>query len=410
MYLYRLLVILFSPLIIAHALFKAVRFQSMRYFKQRLGFAYSQIPKHCYWLHCASVGEAVTAMPLIDELHSRNPGSAFLVTTNTPTGALIIKRQSASRSYLHHAFLPIDWRSAVGRFLRATQPERLIIIETELWPNLVDVCKRRGLNICIANGRLTSRTTIRNRWIRSVYAYTLARIDNIYARNENDASAFIELGADQNRVSIAGNLKFAPPALEITTQNITDREYILLASSHQDEELQIAKHWLAQDRNEILVIALRHPERSDTVLKQLQSLTPEIARRSRDEAVTGNTKIYMLDTVGELMGWFAQAKVIIMGGSFVPVGGHNILEAAHFDKGVMFGPHMDNFADESSYLLKQNAAVQCDSYDALRQQLLDLLEDHNKLTALNHNATNAMQPYAKVVKTYADLLIKRLKA
>ncbi|MGB5397612.1 MAG: glycosyltransferase N-terminal domain-containing protein [Gammaproteobacteria bacterium] len=405
MSLYRLLVILFAPLIVAHAMFKAARFRSWRYFKQRLGYGYEHLPTYCYWLHCASVGESVTAMPLIDELHRRSPKTCFIVTTNTPTGALIIHRQSASRAYLHHAYLPIDWCSAVARFLRHTKPDRLIIIETELWPNLIAECSQRDLNICIANGRLTSRTTIRNRWIRSVYAQTLARIDNIYARNENDARAFIELGANKDKVSIAGNLKFAPPALALDAQNNTRRDYVLVASTHHDEELQIARRWIALERDELLVIAPRHPERSDAILKQLQTLTPAIARRTRNEAITDSTKIYLLDTVGELMGWFAQAKLIIMGGSFVPVGGHNILEAAHFGKGVMFGPHMDNFADESCYLLAQKAALQCDSYDSLRQQMTDLLEDNTKLDALNHNATDAMQPYAKVVTEYADLLM-----
>jgi 3-deoxy-D-manno-octulosonic-acid transferase len=404
MFRYNLLLLIFAPVIIVHALHKAARFKSWRYFWQRMGFGFGNLPQQCHWLHCASVGEAITALPLVDELHRRFPNQHFLLTTNTPTGASIIARQSATRGYLHHAFLPIDWRSAVTRFLRRTQAARLTIIETELWPNLIHGCQQRGIKIVIANGRLSARTTIRNPWVRAVYASTLAKIDRIYARNEQDASAFIELGAAQDRVHIAGNLKFAAPAIDVTAQTLTQRDYVLLASSHANEELDIAQRWLALKRRELLVIAPRHPERSDSVQQQLQSLTPAIARRSRNDEITDSTRIYLLDTVGELMGWFAATKLIVMGGSFVPVGGHNILEAAHFGKGVLFGPHMNNFSMESNYLLQQGAAMQCDSCDALQQQLQYLLEHSDALQQLDRSASAAMLPYKNVVSEYADKL------
>jgi len=405
MILYRAILIFFSPLIMAHAIYKGMRFKSSVYIKQRLGYGFSDVPKGCHWLHCASVGEAITAMPLIDELHRRNPHRIFLVTTNTVTGASVIKRQMATRNYLFHAFLPIDWCGAVTRFLLRALPKQLTIVETELWPNLIAIVKKHNVKIVIVNGRLSARTTIQNRWVRSVYAITLARIDNIYARNEDDANAFIMLGANSAKVSVIGNLKYALPSLNVPEQKITTRSYVLIASTHEDEELQIAKRWFEMDRGELLVIAPRHPERSDSILKQLETLTPKIARRSRDDQVNAATEIYLLDTVGELMSWLEPAKLIVMGGSFVEVGGHNILEAAHFGKGVLFGPHMKNFAEESEYLLKQGGAIQCESYDVLQSQMKRLLDDSTALHKLDLKARKAMRPFANVMKDYADKLV-----
>ena len=404
MTIYRILLIVFAPLIIAHTLYKGLRLKSQAYVLQRLGFAFPQLPPHCHWLHCASVGEAITAIPLIDELHKRKPEQTFLITTNTVTGAAVIQRQMTSRDFLYHAFMPIDWRSAITRFLKHAQPERLTIVETELWPHLIAVSKQRGLPINIVNGRLSARTTIRNRWVRSVYASTLAHIDNIFARNTTDASAFIQLGAARDKVSVLGNLKYAPPSLNVEEQKTTARPYVIIASTHEDEELQIARHWQTLQRKELLVIAPRHPERGDAIVQQLQTLTPKIARRSHDQQVNAATVIYLLDTVGELMSWLGSAKLIVMGGSFVAVGGHNILEAAHFGKGVLFGPHMENFSEESAYLLQQGAAIQCASFHALQQEMKRLLSDSVELHSLNHNAIDAMRPFASVVNDYADKL------
>jgi len=404
MIIYRTLLIVFAPLVIAHAMYKGLRLKSSRYVLQRLGFGFSALAQHAHWLHCASVGEAITAMPLIDELHRRDPQRKFLVTTNTITGAAVVQRQMTSRDYLQHAFLPIDWCSAIARFLDSTHPDRLSIVETELWPNLISLCKQNGIRIMIVNGRLSARTTIRNRWVRSVYASTLTHIDRVYARNQEDADAFVQLGANPDRVSVLGNLKYAPPSLNVAEQKITARACVVVASTHADEELQIAKRWLQLERKELLVIAPRHPERSDSILKQLETLTPKIARRSRDQQVNVATVFYLLDTVGELMSWLASAKLVVMGGSFVDIGGHNILEAAHFGKGVLFGPHMKNFSEESEYLLQQGGAIQCDTYARLKTEMQRLLGDSAELHTLNRNARDAMKPFANVVNDYADKL------
>lgn len=405
MIIYRLLLILFSPLIALHALYKGVRFNSPAYLMQRLGFGFSGLPKNCHWLHCASVGETIAALPLIEELRRRKPEQCFLITTNTVTGAAIVQRQRRSRPWLQHCFLPIDWRSAISRFLRDVQPSQLTIIETELWPNLIELCHRHDLTIKIANGRLSTRTTHSNRWLRSVYAKILAYLDHCYARSQADADAYIELGVPKERVSLIGNLKFAAPSLTIENQNQTERDYVLIASTHDDEEAQIARVWLTLQRNELLVIAPRHPERSNDILRQLQQYSSQIARRSKNEAIDANTKIYLLDTVGELMGWLHDAKLVVMGGSFIERGGHNILEAAHFGKGVLFGPSMTHFAEESAYLLQQQAAIQCTDVEQLQVEMRDLLNDAEKLKSLNQNASHAMQQFASVVDDYADRLV-----
>jgi 3-deoxy-D-manno-octulosonic-acid transferase len=402
MFLYRLLNFLLIPLTFSYICWKAVRHKQLRYLKQRLGVGLGAIPKNCLWLHCASVGEVNTALPLLHELHQRNPQQNFLITTNTPTGAEIVARQQ--KPYLLHAYLPFDWMLSVTLFVTAVKPTALYVLETELWPNLFSVCHSRKIPVVIINGRLSPKTTSTYLWVRKVLGQLLLLTDHIYARSEADRAAFIKLGADSNKVSLIGNLKYSPPSSRVIEKPGVNGEYIVAASTHADEEIKILQCWLKLDRPELLVIAPRHPERREEILKQLHSLTDSVAVRSRNDEITDTTRVYLLDTVGELNNWFAGARLVIMGGSFIPRGGHNLLEPAHFGKAVIFGPSMENFHEEARLMLGKHAAVQVASVDKLCEQLQHFLVNPQALQSLENNVAEATAGFRHIVDDYANIM------
>ncbi|MGB5676960.1 MAG: hypothetical protein WBN36_04000 [Gammaproteobacteria bacterium] len=207
-----------------------------------------------------------------------------------------------------------------------------------------------------------------------------------------------------------GNLKYSPPATKTLDKPNVSTDYVVAASTHDDEELQILRCWLKLERHELLVIAPRHPERRDAILQQLNKLTDAIALRSRNDAITATTKVYLLDTVGELNNWFAGARLVIIGGSFIPRGGHNLLEPAHFGKAVIFGPSMENFEDEARLMLDQHAAVQVADVDALCQQLQHFLTNHDALQSLENNVADASAGFRHIVADYADIISARMDA
>ena len=408
MFLYRLLNFLLFPLTFGYLCWKAVRHNQLRYLTQRLGIGLGDIPENCFWLHCASVGEVNTALPLLHELHQRYPEQHFLVTTNTPTGAEIVVKQNAP--YLHHAYLPFDWMLTVTLFVSSTHPVALCVLETELWPNLFSICHSRKLPIVIINGRLSPKTTSTYKWVRKVLGQLLLLTEHIYARSEADMEAFIKLGADRHKISLIGNLKYSPPATQTIEPPRLNREYVVVASTHFDEEIHILRCWMSLKRNELLVIAPRHPERREEVLHELSSVTDAIAVRSRDDEISDATRVYLLDTVGELNNWFAAAKLVVMGGSFIHRGGHNLLEPAHFGKAVIFGPSMENFRDETQLMLNKHAAVQVASYEKLCEQLQHFLNNSEALLSLENNVHEASSCFRHIVADYADILGPLIKA
>ncbi len=411
MYSYRFLIFIFSPIIFGHLFWKSIRLKQPRFLLQRLGLQLKTIPKNCLWFHCASVGETNTILPLLHELRKRHPKIQCLITSNTITAAKIVERQNLA--WLFHVYLPMDWSNTTNRFLRKTKPQALYLVETELWPNLISLCKKNDIAVNIINGRLSNKTTAVNSWVRSVYKQTLSLINHIYVRSEIDQKAYLKLGAAEQQISVLGNLKFTPPAIsDITSQNKTQSDYVILASSHDDEEFQITKIWCAMNRQELLLIAPRHPERCDGIINQLKKIktlnSNNIARYSNNDQITVQTKVYILDTVGELVHWFADAKLVIMAGSFKHRGGHNILEPAHFGKAIIFGPHMESFVDESELLISKAAALQVYSFDELADSLALLLDNKASRIELEQNIKHTLQPFANIVTDYANIIDPQL--
>ncbi len=405
MFFYRFITIILSPVILGHILWLSFRNKQSRYLWQRLGFSYSNLPKNSLWFHCASVGEVNTLLPLLKNLHKKNSQLKMVITSNTITGAKIVKQQKLD--YLFHSYLPFDWPYAVKRFLSAVKPISLYVMETEIWPNLFNTCNNKKLAIYIINARLSSKTTSVNRWVKSLLRYSLSKVTAIYTRSENNSLAYLQLGAAKNIIKTIGNLKLAtatPDKQTSQTKAVSiERDYVLLASTHNNEEQQVYKLWKKLNRAELLVIAPRHPERSASIIKQLDC--DNIAVRSQNQGITGKTEVFLLDTVGELKDLFQNAKLVIMGGSFVATGGHNILEPASFNSAIITGPYMENFKEELELMLEKKAIVQVDSVDELEKQLQQLLDNKDLRIRLQNNTKKLAHNAEKILEDYSRLIL-----
>ncbi len=406
-----LLRVLALPLLLL-TLWQAARHGGRRYLTERLGLHRTRIPAGALWVHAASVGEVHTVVPLMMALRQRDPARPMLLTTVTPTGAQAAERRLGATTGVIHAYLPLDWPGAVRRFLRRTRPACALIMETEIWPQLYAACERAGIPITVINGRLSPRTLRAGRWLRARYAETLGRVHTVLARNATDQARFVALGAATARVHITGNLKFAAA---LSAQRIVPltlgRPYDLAASTHDNEEQQLAAQWLTHaPADSLLVLAPRHPGRAPAILRQLSTLpalsghSDRIARRSRGEPVTQRTRVYLADTFGELEGFIAGARLVFMGGSLVPVGGHNILEVARQGKAVLFGPHMHNFDEEAQLLLAAHAALQFDTAPALGQALPTLFSQPDTLRHLGQRAQATLAQQQYVLDAYLTAL------
>lgn len=403
---YRILTILLSPIIFGHILWLSIKNKNTRYFFQRLGFDYSALPTKSLWFHCASVGEVNTLLPLIKNIHDKDKQLKIIITTNTTTGAKIVAQQKLN--YLFHSYLPFDWAYSVNLFLKKTKPASLYVMETEIWPNLFNRCHSKKIAITLINARLSKKSTSANNWIKSLLKSSLSKANAIYTRTEKDKNLYITIGADKAKVSTTGNLKLTTTLINKNTDSNNlfsiNREYVLLASTHKKEELQFYKIWKALNRKELLIIAPRHPERSAKIIRQLECLN--IAIRSNNDALTEETEVYLLDTIGELNNYFSNAKLVIMGGSFVPIGGHNILEPASFNSAIITGPHMENFKEELKLMLSNNAIGQVSSFDNLTTILPKILDDDNYRSELKNNTAKITHDVKKILDDYTQLIFK----
>ncbi|NYS78510.1 MULTISPECIES: lipid IV(A) 3-deoxy-D-manno-octulosonic acid transferase [Halomonadaceae] len=352
---------------------------------QRLGLRLEPLPPAPrIWLHCASVGEVRAARPLIEALLARYPAHSLLLTTMTATGAeqsqaLISEQTPSDQARLTHRFLPLDFPGAARRFVRSVQPELAILFETELWPNLIHACRQQGVPVAVVNGRLSPRAFKRYQRLRPLMASLLAEISWLAAKSSADAKRFNALGCSTEITRIVGSLKF-----ELASQEkaIEDSERLLhswgerpvwVAGSTRDGEeallLEAHRQVLARYPDALLVLVPRHPQRFDEAAKLCKTEGWALSRRSQQQPVRAQTQVYLGDTLGELAMLYAAGSVAFVGGSLVPLGGHNVLEPAALGRPVLSGPSIENFADVAEPLQAVGALTLVDSPDTLADAL-----------------------------------------
>ena len=404
MTLYQLLIRLLSPLIVLLIMVEAIKRKTgTDFFLQRLGLSYPPLSKSSskrIWLHCASVGEVKAAEPLIRAIQ---PQFDVLITTNTPTGKFVV--ETLFSDSVAHRYLPMDWPFAIRRFLKACHPAECWILETEIWPNLYKLCQQQQIPVTIINARMSHKTLNAPQWLKDAYQQSLHIVTQVLARSQAEADRFISQGANPETVVVIGNLKYANQETITHYPNPINRDYILLASSHADEELNISQAWLKQNRPELLVIVPRHPKRSGSIQKQLLKLCKAIKVASKGQTPNPETKLFLDDRLGQLMPLFEHAKLVIMGGSFVPKGGHNVLEPARYQKAIVTGPDMSDFEDETALLLKHKGLLQCDDFLDLNTTIVALIDDKAQRVQLGHQALIAAQSQTGILESYLKALL-----
>lgn len=343
---------------------------------QRLGFFPARFSRPTLWVHTVSVGEFQGALPLIKSLQRQHPQLPLVVTTITPTGLARARAALGDEVYTGH--LPYDLPDAVARFLTRIRPAIAVIVETELWPNLFFACQHRRIPLLVVNARLSERSLRGYRRVLPLVRQTVRHATLIAARGEEDARRFIALGAAPERVSVTGNIKYdaAVPAparehgRQLRAQWGSSRLVWAAASTHEGEEILVLQaHRLLRQQfpDCVLVLVPRHPERFERVRQLLAAQGWKWASRSAARAPDPAIEVYLGDTMGEMFLLYAASDVAFIGGSLVPIGGHNMLEPAALGVPAITGPYVFNFAEVAQVMEQAGAIARVDDAPSLAE-------------------------------------------
>ena len=334
------------------------------------------------WVHAVSVGEVAAAAALVNALLAKYPQRRLVVSCITPTGSDRIRALWGDR--VEHVYLPYDLPGAVGRFLARYRPAQALIMETELWPNLLFGCRDRGIPVSILNARLSARSLRGYQVLAPLVSRALATVAHVCAQTEADGRRFLVLGARPEAVAVTGNLKYDVEAMgdagfvEAFRRHAGTRRVWIAASTHPEEELpvllahrRLRRHW----PDVLLLWAPRHPERFGPVTERLRSAGLRTATRATDRWPERDDAAFVIDTLGELPAFFAVSDVAFVGGSLQDIGGHNLLEPAAVGTPVVSGPHLHNFSDIARQLDAAGALRIGADADAVAAILSELLDD-----------------------------------
>jgi len=382
---YSLLVCIVVPFAFAVVLWRGLRDRGYREgWGERFGWVKRRGTGPCIWLHAVSLGEMSAAAPLVRALLARYPHIPLQLTTATPTGRARARALFADAVGI--SFLPYDTPGSVGRFLKRIQPRLAIIVETELWPNVFEQCARRGVPVVIASARLSAKSVASYRRWGGLFRGIFSANVSTAAQTDLDAERFVAIGAAAARTYVAGNIKFdvevnhaaVAQGRQLRESLGAPRPVWVAGSTHAGEEEQVldAHAVLRADQpNALLLLVPRHPDRFQAVADLLRERQVSFARRSGGAAPDAAASVLLVDSVGELAALYAAADVAFVGGSLVPVGGHNLLEPASLGLPVLTGPYHSNGKDIAASLLRQGAAWQVGNSDELAAALRRLFAD-----------------------------------
>jgi 3-deoxy-D-manno-octulosonic-acid transferase len=393
-YLYSLLTYISAPLFSVVLLLRGLRDRTYWHnFGERFGFG-PALEKPCIWVHAVSVGEVQAAAALVNTLRERYPDIPLVVTTFTPTGAGRARALFKDRAQVR--YLPFDLPGAVHRFFNRIRPRIAVIFETELWPNLYHQCGRRRVPLVLASARLSARSVDRYGRLGALFRETLAQGVVVAAQGEADASRFRALGSDPSNTHVTGNLKFdfSVPA-DIAERGRALRDYYapgrlvwVAGSTHGggEEEALLEAQKLIRGRQPrvLLVIAPRHPNRFGEVAAQLVSRGVRFIRRSQTPAAgaIAEAEVMLLDSLGELLDFYAASDVAFVGGSLVPIGGHNLLEPAALGLPILTGPNNSNSAEAARALTGTGAVQVVQNPQELADKVVALLAEPETRTRM----------------------------
>lgn len=360
------------------------------------------------WFHTVSVGEAIAATPLIKAYHQQHPKHAIVVTTTTSTGAEQVEKMG---DMVQHRYMPVDFSWAIKRFIRIINPQKLFIMETELWPNTLAMSAKNNIEVTILNARLSERSFLRYKKFQAFFDLLSKNITQVLCQTQDDADRFIGLGLDCNKVKITGSLKFdidISPKVIKSGQQLRDkiaknRPVWIVASTHQGEDeivLDAHKKLLQDIPNLLLIIVPRHPERFAQVAQLSQQQGFKTIRKTNELTITNDTQVFIADTMGEMLTLIGAADVCFMAGSLAgeKIGGHNLLEPAALAKPCLIGPSFYNFQNITEQLTQANACIVCPDTDAIYQNIRELFNNKEKILEMGQQSLNVVNQNKGAIK------------
>ncbi len=366
---------------------------------QRFGFGYPKIDR-CIWIHAVSVGEVQASVPLIRSLQERFSQRKLLVTTVTPTGAAHVR--TVFGDSVEHCYIPFEFPLAVNSFFDSVNPDAALIMETEIWPNLYRACGVRKVALILVSARISPRSIAGYRRLLPLIRETLSHGIIIAAQSKADADRFLSLGASAVRTWVTGNIKFdveLPPIVKeqgdaFRQQILGDRPVWVAASTHDGEEdkvLAAHRKLLKRFPDLLLVLVPRHPERFAEVRERIKRKKFVVVSRTEGRACPPEATVFLGDTMGEVPLFYAASDIAFVGGSLVPVGGHNLLEPAAQALPVVTGPHLYNAQDIADMFVEMQACQIVKNADELATAVADLLEKPEDAAAMGRNALTLLK-------------------
>ncbi len=398
--LYRLIIFLLLPVVL---LLLIVRSKNNPLYRQRLAERLGFLPKHFQKggivVHAASVGEVLALKPFVEKLLVAIPELPVTFTTFTPTGSAQVEKLFGQR--VQHCYFPLDIYFCSKWFLKALAPKAMVFMETELWPNTIALAKQQQCRLLLVNGRLSAHSIKSYQKLAWLITPAVQSFDYIYTQSQENLDNYLALGAKPLASSVSGNLKYdlsvndevLNKQMELSQFLPFDRKLWMIASTHSgDEKIALAAHQqlLKQYPDLLLVIVPRHPERFEQVVKLAKNQHFSVGQRSLKQSVTSDDQVWVLDSLGELMAMFSLASIVVMGGSFSTIGGHNPLEPALFKKPIIVGSDMSNFNEIMQQLTQVDGIIALNNEQSAIEQLVShvsaLIENEHRGVTLGQNA------------------------
>lgn len=421
-WLYTLAILALLPWATLHLLWRARRQPDyLKHWGERFGHYRPRTPDPLIWIHAVSVGETRAAQPLVAALRARYPDHRILITHMTPTGRATSKALFGNLGIgVARVYLPYDTPWAVRRFLRHFRPDIGIIMETELWPNLIAACRQESVPLLLVNARLSDKSARRYARFADLSRVALRQLSAIAAIGSEDAQRLQRLGAPD--IAVFGNMKFdiEPPAAQLELgqrfrERIGDRPVFLCASTREGEEALILDEWLkvsADDtaRDVLLAIVPRHPQRFDEVARLVEARGLKLQRRSDEQTIATETQVWLGDSMGEMFAYYAAAQAAFVGGSLLDFGSQNLIEPCTVGTPVLIGPSTFNFADAAQNALAAGAVRQYADATALIASAIKLLAAQDELEQIGQAGRAFTAQHRGATGRTLDLIAKFIPA